>query len=55
MNELPEKFQKRILREVAQLRVLPGKTNLTFEINGDTSNNVNSIKIKKYTEEEVRL
>ena len=55
MNELPEKFQKRILRELSQLRKIPGKTTLTFEMNSDMSNNMNSLKVKKYTEEEERL
>lgn len=55
MSELPQKFKQRILREVNDLCVVYGKQTLMFELNGDSSRNVSSIKIKKYSEEEERL
>lgn len=54
MTSLPEKYQKRVARELANLPVAQGKVCLTFEINCGTGGIVNSMKVKRYTEDEER-
>ena len=55
MNEpVPERFWKRVMREFSVLPVTQGKVSLTFEMNCGTGGTINSMKVKRYIEDEER-
>ena len=52
---IPSAHKKRIEAELSAIPVLQsGKHSLTFEFNFGTGGTLNSVKIKKYSEDEVR-
>lgn len=51
---LPEKFLRRVQRELTQIPAVQGKTILTFEIGCGTGGIVNTFKVKRVTEDEER-
>lgn len=54
MLTIPTSIQERITTELATIPSIVGKVHLTFEFNLGTGNVVNSLKVKRYIEDEVR-
>ena len=51
---LPERFVKRILKELSVIPATQGKYCLTVEVNCGTGGVVNSMKVKRFMEDEER-
>lgn len=51
---LPERYLKRVLHEFTRILTTQGKTVLTFELNHGTGGVVNSMKVKRFMEDEER-
>lgn len=53
-TSLPDRFMKRVLREMAAIPKMQGKLILTFEISCGTGGTINTFKVKRFTEDEER-
>ena len=51
---IPPKMLDRIKRELESLPVVLGKVTLTLEFNCGTGGTLGSLKVKKYSEDEIR-
>lgn len=51
---LPDKYIKRVLKELAAIPVVQGKAVLTFEISCGTGGTINKFNVKRFYEDEER-
>lgn len=54
MSTLPERFLKRVVDEFSRIPKVQGKVSFTFEVNCGTGGTINTMKVKRYYEDEER-